>query len=137
MKTITEITVRYKETDKMGVVHHSNYLVWMEQGRTDLIKKLGISYSEIENMGYILPVVRINLEYLSPCYYEEKVKVETTFEGYKGPRLIFSYNIFKENNKIACKGYSEHVFLDKNRNIVKLSEDFFKNFGIDYRMKRL
>ena len=74
----TTVRVRYQETDQMGVVYHSNYFVWFEVGRTSLIRKLGVSYRDLEAKGIILPVIEANCTYQSPARYEDVVRIETT-----------------------------------------------------------
>ena len=70
---MTEIEVRYAETDKMGVVYHANYLVWLEIARTKFLENLGFPYVEFEKLGYISPVVSCNLHYGLSCTYGDTV----------------------------------------------------------------
>jgi len=89
----TPITVRYAETDQMGVVHHSNYAVWFEAGRTDFIKKMGMPYSMIEAKGAMLPLLELRCSFRSFARYEDNVVVRTRIKEYTGTRLLFHYEV--------------------------------------------
>jgi acyl-CoA thioester hydrolase len=88
-----EFRVRYAETDQMKVVHHRNYLVWCELGRTDLIRKLGTSYAEIEKQGVLLAVVEANLRYHAPARYDDLIKVRTVLKEARSRSVTFEYII--------------------------------------------
>jgi len=88
-----ELRVRYAETDQMKVVHHRNYLVWCELGRTDLIRKLGQSYAEIEKQGVLLAVVEANLRYHAPARYDDRIRVTTTLSEARSRSVTFEYRI--------------------------------------------
>lgn len=88
-----EFRVRYAETDQMGVVYHSHYLVWCEVGRTDYIRRLGMPYAEIERQGTKLAVSDATLRYHAPARYDDLVRVETTLAELRSRTLAFSYRI--------------------------------------------
>ena len=88
-----EFLVRYAETDKMQVVYHANYLVWCEMGRTDLIKRLGSSYAEIERQGVMLAVIDANIRYHYSARYEDRIRVTTVFQSVKSRTVTFQYTI--------------------------------------------
>lgn len=108
-----QIPVRYAETDQMGVVYHANYLVWMEIGRTKLIEDLGFSYAKMEESGILAPVIDIQASYKKPCKFGEKVTVKTWIDHYDGLRIIYGYEIYKENGELAVTGSSSHVCVKK------------------------
>ncbi len=112
--TNSEVTVRYAETDQMGVVYHANYLVWCEIGRTELIEKLGFRYAEMEKVGVLSPVTNIQLSYKAPAKYGETVVVRTWIEEYNGIRVTYGYEIVNENGDTCVTGQSEHVCVNKN-----------------------
>lgn len=126
-----DLVVRYAETDKMGIVHHSNYFVWFEAARTELIKKAGISYSEIENeLGVYLPLISCMCEFKKPCFYEEKVKVSAKINNLTPVRIKFYYEV-KKDDIVCATGYTEHVFVDKSFkpiNLEKKNKDLFDLF---------
>lgn len=88
-----EFRVRYAETDQMKVVHHRNYLVWCELGRTDLIRQLGTSYAEIEKQGILLAVVEATLRYHAPARYDDRIRVRTMLREARSRSVTFEYTI--------------------------------------------
>lgn len=91
--SVIEFLVRYAETDQMQVVYHANYLVWCEMGRTDLIKQLGSSYSELEQQGVMLAVIDASIRYHFSAKYEDRVRVTTTLSEVKSRTVTFAYTI--------------------------------------------
>lgn len=89
--TTVELRVRYAETDKMGVVYHTNYLVWCEIGRTDHIRKLGMSYRDMEAAGVSLAVAEANVRYHAPARYDDLVRVRTTMPDVSSRTVTFDY----------------------------------------------
>jgi acyl-CoA thioester hydrolase len=88
-----EFRVRYAETDQMGVVYHANYLVWCEMGRTDLIRRIGTSYADIEKQGIALAVVDASLRYHAPARYEDVIRVRTVLVEARSRSVTFDYTI--------------------------------------------
>lgn len=109
-----EIEVRYAETDQMGVVYHANYLVWMELGRTQLIKDIGFNYAEMEKDGIISPVLDIQASYKKPLRYGDTATIKTWVEEYDGIRSVYKYEIFSGNGELALTGSSKHVCVKKD-----------------------
>jgi acyl-CoA thioester hydrolase len=108
-----EIEVRYAETDQMGVVYHANYLIWMELGRTQLIKELGFSYAEMEKDGIISPVIDIQASYKKPLRYGETATIKTWVEEYDGFRSVYNYEIYNGEGQLALTGSSRHVLVKR------------------------
>jgi len=88
-----EFRVRYAETDQMGVVYHSEYLVWCEVGRTEFIRALGLPYAEMERRGARLAVADASLRYHAPARYDDLVRVETTLTQVRSRAITFDYLI--------------------------------------------
>lgn len=109
-----EIEVRYAETDQMGVVYHANYLIWMELGRTQLIKDLGFNYAELEKDGILSPVLDIQASYKKPLLYGQKAIVKTWIDEYDGLRVNYGYEIFNEEGELAVTGLTKHVCVKKD-----------------------
>jgi acyl-CoA thioester hydrolase len=89
----TTFNVRYAETDQMGMVHHSNYIVWMEEGRSALMRALGSSYAEFEADGYYLAVSEVHARYLAPARYDRAVTVRTRIAEVRSRTVTFDYEI--------------------------------------------
>ena len=101
MQPFTSTTrVSYSDTDKMGFVHHSNYLKYYETARWNMFRHLGIPYKEIEEAGILLPVVDVKIQYLKSAFYDQKLVIETSILELKGPKLVFSYRLFNEENEL-------------------------------------
>jgi acyl-CoA thioester hydrolase len=107
------IEVRYAETDQMGVVYHANYIIWMEIGRSQLIKDLGFNYTEMEADGIISPVLDIQASYKKPVTYGETVTIKTWIEKYDGLRVTYGYEILTESGDVSVVGSSVHVCVKK------------------------
>ncbi|WP_018663569.1 acyl-CoA thioesterase [Heyndrickxia acidiproducens] len=110
----SKITVRYAETDQMGVVYHANYLVWMEVGRTKLVEDLGFKYADMEKDGIISPVIDIQISYKKPARYGETATVKTWIEEYDGLRVSYGYEIYTESGELAVTAVSRHVCVRKD-----------------------
>ena len=91
--TEIEFRVRYAETDQMGVVYHANYLIWCEMGRTDFIRRRGMSYADMERAGTLLAVVDVNARFHGSARYEELVRVTTTMADFQSRLIVFDYLI--------------------------------------------
>ncbi|HXC25901.1 MAG TPA: thioesterase family protein [Gemmatimonadaceae bacterium] len=97
MRHVSELRVRYVETDQMGVAHHTNYLVWCEVGRTDFIGQLGMSYAQVEEQGIMLAVVEAHLKYKRSARYDDQVRVTTTVAEVRSRFVMFTYDISLAN----------------------------------------
>jgi acyl-CoA thioester hydrolase len=132
MVTETHLIVRYAETDKMGIVHHSNYAVWFEAGRTDFIKKAGITYSEIEQRGVMLPLIELKCKFKVPAHYEDEIVIKTRIEEMTNTRIRFYYEAVRLGDMpvILSTGETMHVWTDKNLKPVNLKKYSPELFGL-------
>ena len=110
----SKVDVRYAETDQMGVVHHANYLVWMEVGRTNLIKDLGFTYAGLEADGYLAPVIDVSVQYKSTMTYGQTATIRTWVESHGRLRTVYGYEILQEDGAVAVTGTTEHVLVKKD-----------------------
>lgn len=114
METKTIFTTRYAETDQMGIVHHSNYAIWFEAGRTDFLKNAGVSNSSIEAKGILLPLYEMNCKFISPAKYEDEVAVITSIKSTSRARISFTYKVMNANTgKLLAAGETMHAWTDK------------------------
>jgi acyl-CoA thioester hydrolase len=95
MMTVSEVRVRYAETDQMGVAYHANYLVWCEVGRTDFIRRLGVSYAQMEEQGVRLAVADAQVRYHASARYDDVVRIETRLTSAQSRMVTFSYDLFR------------------------------------------
>ena len=123
----TEIRVRYAETDKMGIVHHSNYLIWFEAGRSELCRARGFSYKEMEEQDNALMVVaETYCRYKSPAYYEDILTVRTQVAEVRSRSIRFIYEIVRNSDEaLLAEGETLHLVTDENKK-VKLIPDSYK-----------
>jgi acyl-CoA thioester hydrolase len=94
------LRVRYAETDQMGVVHHRNYLVYLEESRTSLMRERGCSYAEMERKGWALPVRRVEIRYRAPAYYEEELSVRTRIGRIGNASITFESEVVRVSDDV-------------------------------------
>jgi acyl-CoA thioester hydrolase len=122
MPVTTEVRVRYAETDQMGIVYYANYLVWFEIGRVELLRSLGLAYSQLEiDHQCILPVVEASCRYRSPARYDDQILIETRPALLRGAVLKFGYRILRKapdggEPKLLAEGETVHVVCDDQLN---------------------
>lgn len=112
---------KYYETDQMGIVHHSNYIRWMEEARMDAMHQFGISYRKMEETGVISPVVSVACQYKSMVHFDDTVEIQVTVAKYNGVRLDLSYEMTdSQTGELRTTGTSTHCFLDKDGHVISL-----------------
>ena len=122
MPVTTEVRVRYAETDQMGIVYYANYLVWFEIGRVELLRSLGLAYSQLEkDHQCILPVVEATCRYKSPALYDDQILIETRPSLLRRSVLKFAYRILRKGEdggepKLLAEGETVHVVCDDQLN---------------------
>ena len=116
--------VRYPETDRMGVAHHTHFLVWFELGRTELMRNLGCRYAELEDRdGVMFPVVEASARYHAPARYDEIVEVDTVLVLARGARVRFEYEVRREaDGTLLARGATEHAAVDRAGKTRRLPE---------------
>src|ERR1700758_5338690 len=95
------IRVRYAETDRMGLLHHANYLVYFEQGRTELLRSQGLAYRDIEDQGFLLVLTRVEVKYRGPARYDDLLTLRTTVVRTTAVRFDHRYELFTEGRLVA------------------------------------
>jgi acyl-CoA thioester hydrolase len=128
----TEIRVRYAETDKMGIVHHSNYLIWFEAGRSDLCRARGFSYKEMEEQaGALMVVAESYVRYKSPAFYEDVLSIRTTVSEVRSRSIRFSYEIHRtSDDTLIAEGETLHLVTDTNQR-VRTIPDVYRHLLLD------
>ena len=123
MPVTTEVRVRYAETDQMGIVYYANYLVWFEIGRVELLRSMGLAYSQLEiDHQCILPVVEATCRYKAPARYDDRIVIETRPSLVRGSVIKFAYRILREaieegqERKLLAEGETVHVVCDDQLN---------------------
>ena len=120
----TDVRVRYAETDQMGIVHHANYLIWFEAGRSELCRSKGFSYKEMEEVdGALMVVAECYCRYKSPAYYEDVLTIRTKVGEIRSRSLRFFYEILrKSDGTLVAEGESLHLVTDREKKVRTLPE---------------
>ncbi len=107
------IRVRYAETDRMGLLHHANYFVYFEMGRTELLRKRGMSYRDVEDAGHLLVIVDIGCKFKKPAYYDDLLTLRTTVERVTHVKIIHKYEVLRDGTLLA-EGHSTLACVDRD-----------------------
>ena len=122
-----KIRVNYKDTDKMGIVHHSNYIVYYEMARVEALREWGMPYSDMEQRGIISPILEVGSKYILPAYFDEVLTVRVIVEEMPMVRLKVRYELYNEDGKLINTGHTWLGFLDgETRRPCRAPEYFVK-----------
>ncbi len=111
-KSSTKTRVRYSETDQMGVVYHGNYAQFFELGRTEWLRKLGVTYKDMENGGIMLPVISLNCKFIKSAIYDDVLTIETFLIKKPMVKIEFDYKITNQDDELICTGNSVLAFMN-------------------------
>jgi len=112
----TTVRVRYSETDKMGVVYHGNYAQYLEVGRTDALRQIGLTYKSFEDNGIMMPVLSLNCKYLKSAFYDDELTIVTMLKVMPKVRIHFHFEIYNQQNELLTKAEVELVNVDMKTN---------------------
>lgn len=113
MRAETRLTVRYAETDQMGIAHHASYAVWFEAARTEFLRRAGMAYSEVESRGVRMPLYSIATRFLAPARFEDELKILTWVERLTRVRLVLGYEVYRaKDGALLATGETGHAFTD-------------------------
>lgn len=110
----SSISVRYAETDQMGVVHHGNYAQYLELARIEWLEQFGLSYKKMEDDGIMLPVYEMHFKFSRPAKFGDTLVVETILREMPRAKITFDYTIRNQENELLTKASSVLVFMDAN-----------------------
>jgi acyl-CoA thioester hydrolase len=124
------VRVRYAETDQMGVVYHSNYLIWFEVGRVEFIRQLGLNYKQMEEEGCGIAVVDVHVRYKSPARYDDELVIETRLLAARGAVVRFGYRILRvPDGLVLCEGETMHVVVGMDMKKRSLPPKYAERFA--------
>lgn len=109
---VTQLRVRYGETDQMGVVHHGNYPLYLELARVEWLKEFAVSYKEMEENGILMPVYDMGLTYKKSAAFDDVLKVETRLLKPPNVRINLGYKIFNEKDELLTTAHTELIFVN-------------------------
>jgi acyl-CoA thioester hydrolase len=126
-----KLRVRYAETDKMGVVYHSNFIVWFEVGRVELLRQIGFRYRDLEREHDChIAVADVQCRYKSPAYYDDELVIRTQLKNMRGSMLVFHYEVVRpEDNTLLAEGETAHIVVNSKFEKANLPEKFVSAFS--------
>jgi acyl-CoA thioester hydrolase len=124
-----QIRVRYAETDRMGLLHHANYIVYFEMGRTELLRKRGFTYREMEDAGHLLVIVDVGCKFKRPAYYDDLLTLRTVVERVTHVKIVHRYEILRDGQLLA-EGHSTLACVDRDGRPQALP-DSLRGGGVD------
>lgn len=117
--------INYYETDKMQVVHHSNYIRFLEECRMDFFRQIGVEYDMLEQNGIMIPVLSVSCNYKSPVRFGDVIRIIPKLESFRGVKFAMSYQIYSEDYSVLHnEAVSEHCFVDFDFVPVRLKRDY-------------
>ena len=117
-------TVQYYETDKMGIVHHSNYIRWMEEARVDFLRQIGWDCDKLEDNGIASPVIGVTCDYKISTKFPEKIDIDVSVKEFKGVKLFLEYKMTNASGSIVCSGTSSHAFLNTEGKPIRMKQEY-------------
>ena len=119
------LKARYYETDQMGIIHHSNYIRWMEEARIDMLDQMGYPYRKFEEMGYISPVLHAECEYKKSVKFDDEVKITVSLQEFGKLKFTLKYDIYNmsEGGVLSACGMTRHCFLNKDGRPVMMNKE--------------
>ena len=127
-KSQTQIRVRYAETDQMGYVYHGFYAQYYEVGRVEAMREFGFSYRDIEEAGIMMPVAKLECQFIKPGRYDDELTIETSVKKLPGVRMQFEYEIFNSDRELINQGATTLVFVNaETRRPVKCPDRLLQN----------
>jgi acyl-CoA thioester hydrolase len=129
-KSSTKTRVRYSETDQMGVVYHGNYAQFFELGRTEWLRKLGVTYKNMEISGIMLPVISLSCNFIKSAKYDDILTIETFLKKKPMVKIEFEYKIINQEDELICTGGSVLAFMNmKTSKPLRCPDYLLKSLG--------
>jgi acyl-CoA thioester hydrolase len=126
----TRLRARYAETDQMGVVYHSNHLIWFEVGRVELMREMGFSYRDMEREdGRFIAVAEVTCRYRAPVFYDDEILIRTRLKTVRESVVVFSYELVRADTKaLVAEGETTHIVTDSKMKVAALPEKYLTAF---------
>ncbi|MEE9363327.1 MAG: thioesterase family protein [Cellulophaga sp.] len=122
--------VRYGETDQMGYVHHGNYAQYLEMGRIEWLRSMGVSYKSMEDNGVMLPVISMQINFKKSAFYDDLITIKTTIKEKPAVRISFAYELYNQKNELLAKAETTLVFVNmKTTRPMKCPEYILEKMG--------
>jgi acyl-CoA thioester hydrolase len=126
----TRLRVRYAETDQMGVVYHSNHLIWFEVGRVELMRQMGFSYRDMErDDGRFIAVAEVTCRYRAPVFYDDEIVIRTRLKTVRESIVVFGYELVRADSRaLVAEGETTHIVTDSKMKVAALPEKYLTAF---------
>ena len=116
---------QYHETDQMGIIHHSNYVKWMEEARIDFLNQIGVNYGYLEEMGLVSPIVEVKCQYKGMVRFGDSVSISINVQKYTGVKLVLSYNISNiASGELCTICETSSCFMTREGKLISLKREF-------------
>ena len=126
----TTVRVRYAETDAMGVVYHTNYLIWFEVGRGEYMHQKGGDYADFEVQGFYLPISEVDARFMAPARYGDLVTIRTWVEKLRSRSLTLAYEVvMQETGRVLVTGHTRHICTDRQGRVRVIPTEMRKVLG--------
>jgi len=126
----TTLRARYAETDTMGIVYHTNYIVWFEVGRGEYMRQRGGTYREFEELGMHLPVTEVDARFITPARYDDEVVVRTSVEEVRSRSVTLYYEVLmKDTGQLLVTGHTKHLCMDREGRVRRLPRELIHAFS--------
>jgi acyl-CoA thioester hydrolase len=126
----TTLRVRYAETDAMGIVYHTNYIVWFEVGRGEYLRQKGGNYRDVEDEGFYLPVTELDARYVAAARYDDEVIVRTSVERLRSRTITMYYEVvMKGTGELLVTGHTKHLCVDGEGRMRRVPAHLKEAFG--------
>lgn len=132
----TQTRVRYKDTDQMGIMHHSNYVVLYETARTEWLREMGLTYAEIERRGIMSPIIEVHTKFLYPAFYDEMLTIKVSMQEMPTARLIIDSEVYNEAGKLINTGSVTLGFMHSSTRRPCRAPEWFVQAVEDYITKQ-
>lgn len=129
--------VTYPDTDKMGTMHHANYVKYYEAARWELLRNIGIPYNLVEELGVMCPVISMKFKFLKTTRYDEQLTIKTRLKDIKGVRIWFTYKLYNEQNELINTAETELAFVGLNDWKPCAAPDFLLTAIAEYKNSNL
>lgn len=121
----TKIRVRYSETDKMGYSYYGNYPTYYEVGRTEFLREMGLSYKQLEDDGYMMPIVSMSVKYIKPANYDDLLTIRTFYKKFHSIKVEFDYEIYNQRDELINTGNTLLVFVKETTRKPTQAPDYY------------
>lgn len=128
IETQAKVRVRFSETDAMGVVYHANYLPWFEVARTQMMTEVGLPYRELQDAGYLLPVLEANIAYRNSARYDDELEIRAMMKTLPRVRIRIDYEV-RRGEELLTTGYTVHAFMNKEGVAIRPPEFFLEKIS--------